>query len=332
MDSKRITIDDVARDLQLSKTTVSRAISGKGRVGQATRERVMEYIQRTGYKPSTIARGLANSRTYNIAFVMPGDTMATDMPFFQKCLWGISNAAAARDYDVILAMVSENDISQLKRLTDNSKIDGVILGRSYKKDPVEEFLKQSGLPFVVIGTSSDGSVIQIDNDHVGACDEITEFVLKKGCRRPVLIGGDSRAMVNEQRVRGFMKACGRYLIEPEIMLDCERIPEIEKAVEKSLGQGADCIVCMDDGICAEVVSKLEKEGVAFPKDISIVSFYNSPLLDHITPKITALSFDVKELGENSCSILIEDIDGTLNDKKMLLGYRLLRRGSVVGRN
>ena len=66
MENKKVTIDDIARELNVSKTTVSRAISGKGRISTATRERVMQYIQAANYKPNVIAKGLAKSKTYNI--------------------------------------------------------------------------------------------------------------------------------------------------------------------------------------------------------------------------------------------------------------------------
>lgn len=84
MENKKMTIDDIARELQVSKTTVSRAISGKGRISKSTRERVIRYIQEMNYKPNAIAKGLAQQKTYNIGFVMPNDYSLVDLPFFQK--------------------------------------------------------------------------------------------------------------------------------------------------------------------------------------------------------------------------------------------------------
>ena len=125
MEVKKMTIDDIARDLGISKTTVSRAISGKGRIGQETRDRVLRYIEENNYRPSAIAKGLAQSKTFNIAFVMPGDYSNADLPFFQKCMWGISIMASQRDYDVIISMVDEGNLSQLVRMIDHHKTDGV---------------------------------------------------------------------------------------------------------------------------------------------------------------------------------------------------------------
>ena len=86
---KNITIADVAEALGVSKTTVSRAISGKGRIGRETRERVLAYIEEHDYKPNVIAKGLAQSKTYNICVVMPGEYDVVDLTFFQECLFGI---------------------------------------------------------------------------------------------------------------------------------------------------------------------------------------------------------------------------------------------------
>ena len=102
LDNKKITIADVAQALSVSKTTVSRAISGKGRISEETRTRVLEYIEQNDYKPNVIAKGLAQQKTYNIALVIPGDCNLVDMPFFQNSMQGICEEASRQDYDVML--------------------------------------------------------------------------------------------------------------------------------------------------------------------------------------------------------------------------------------
>ena len=198
-----ITIGDVAEALGVSKTTVSRAISGKGRIGAETRKRVLEYIKKNHYRPNVVAKGLAKSKTYNIGWVMPGDSNVSDLPFFQRCMMGISEVAAAGDYDILISMVFDRDISQLKSVVKNRKVDGIILGRTLVEDEGIEFLKESDIPFVVIGSSLDDDVIQIDNDHVKACRELTSIVIMKGVRRLALIGGSTNHVVNLTRRKGF---------------------------------------------------------------------------------------------------------------------------------
>ena len=135
---QKMTISDVAEALNISKTTVSRAISGKGRIGAETRRRVLEYIEEHNYKPSVIAKGLAQSKSYNIGWVMPSDYSVVDLPFFQKCLMGLLEMAAPVDYDVLVCTVSPDDMSQLERIVENHKVDGVVLGRTLVNDAPAE--------------------------------------------------------------------------------------------------------------------------------------------------------------------------------------------------
>ena len=122
--NKNITISDVAEALGVSKTTVSRAISGKGRIGEATRLRVLEYIEQCDYKPNVIAKSLAQSKTFNICVVMPGDFALMDLPFFQSVILGIQEIAGINEYDILLCVCSDSDISGLERIISNGKVDG----------------------------------------------------------------------------------------------------------------------------------------------------------------------------------------------------------------
>ena len=136
---KNITIADVAEALGVSKTTVSRAISGKGRIGRETRERVLAYIEEHDYKPNVIAKGLAQSKTYNICVVMPGEYDVVDLTFFQECLFGIQEIAGSMEYDILLSICRKNDISSLERIIANHKVDGVILMRTFVEDEQIDF-------------------------------------------------------------------------------------------------------------------------------------------------------------------------------------------------
>ena len=200
------TILDIAEDLHLSKTTVSRALSGKGRVSAQTRERVNAYIKENGYRPNLVAKSLAVSRTFNIGVALPTDAEANEIPFFQVCLHGITEAANARDYDVVLNVMTQRDISSLKRMVRNKKVDAVIITRLVSDDKAVAFLLESGLPFALIGTSDEASIVQIDCDHASGCREVTAHALGGGGRRVALLAGDPRHHVNKDRYSGFLAA------------------------------------------------------------------------------------------------------------------------------
>lgn len=325
------TIADIARELGVSKTTVSRAISGKGRISDKTRERVLSFIEENKYRPNPLAKGLANSRTYNICWAMPGDSTITELPFFQRCLLGIVETAAGNDYDILISMTYEETTAQLARIVDNRKVDGVILGRTLIDDKNVAMLKKKGIPFVVIGSTDEKDVIQVDNDHIKACRELTDILIMKGMRRFALIGGNMDHMVNRTRYEGFKSALHARNINPDpnlIYFNNEKDEEIERAVDNSLMHNAECIICMDDRLCATAVNKLRRDGVMIPEEIRIASFYNSRLLDNVRTPVTSLQYDPKELGAAACKALLDLIEGREVDKKQLLSYEVLLKNST----
>lgn len=328
---EKITIGDIADALGISKTTVSRAISGKGRIGSETVQRVQEYIKEHDYRPNPLAKGLANARTYNLAWVMPGDSEVTDLPFFQKCMIGISEVASERDYDVIMSLVYDDDMSSLVRIVKNHKVDGVILGRTLVKDERIEYLKSQGIPFVAIGSCSYDNVIQVDNDHLKACSEFTGALVLKGLKNLSLIGGMSTHMVNQSRKRGFEEGLetNKLAVEKKnIYMDCISDSAINRAVEDVLKKNIDCIVCMDDRICSQVLEHLRNLRIEMPADIKVASMYNSVLLDNVVPAITAINYDPKELGYEACKVILNKISGEEVALKTLMGYNILMRGST----
>jgi DNA-binding LacI/PurR family transcriptional regulator len=322
---KYYTIDDIAKELGVSKTTVSRAISGKGRIGAETRERVKRFIGEHNYRPNVLAKGLAQNKTFNIGLAMPEEFGVGDLPFFQKCVNGICQTAAQNDYDVILFRTTGTDLSQLKRIINNHKVDGVIQTRTIVDDNSVKLLKERDIPFVVIGSSLDTEVTHADNDHVSACRTLTNLLLSRGLRHFALIGGAMEYFVNRNRLLGYQTALEEYQgnAPGRTYLNVTKEPQIAKAVDDALSDGADCIVCMDDFICSRVAARLAERSVRVPDDISVATFYSSILLEHNNPLITGLEFDATKLGGIACQMLIDKLAGENVDDFMSPDYRLL---------
>ncbi len=331
MGDKKLTIGDIAKELGVSKTTVSRAISGKGRIGTETREKVLQYIEEHNYRPNVIAKGLAQSRTFNIGLVIPGDYNVVELPFFQNCMLGISKVASSMDYDVLISVVTEDDISQLQRAVINHKVDGVILTRTLVEDAPAKYLKEMRIPFVAIGSTDDRSIIQIDNDHWSACRELTEKLLDQGMRKIALIGGNQSYMVTRNRLGGFLDAYRRQGLEPEkahIHLDVEEGAVVKELVQQMLTEGMECIIAMDDYLCSCILNTLQQQHISVPEQIKVVSFYDSSFLENHIPAITSIQFDVEELGRMTCKTLLGIIEGEDVPEKSLLGYDISLREST----
>lgn len=328
---KNLTISDVAKALGVSKTTVSRAISGKGRIGAETRERVLAYIKEHNYKPNALAKGLAQLKTFNLGVVLPEDYTLVDLPFFQTCLMGISEVAVSMDYDILLTMGRENENTQLMRMVENHKVDGIILMRTFTKDQSVEYLKEMGTPFVTVGSTNYSDVIQIDNDHKNACRELISILLMKKMERIGIVGGIESHVVTQNRLRGYMEAyenAGITVDKDIIYVNADREAMIERAVEKLLEAEVDCIACLDDAVCMQVLNKLQQEHVKVPEQMKVASFYDSSVLENHIPSITSLSFNVRELGMTACRTLLDMIEGKEVEKRTLLGYEVILKEST----
>ncbi len=328
---KNITIEDIAAELGVSKTTVSRAISGKGRIGAETRARVMEYINIHGYKPNIIAKGLAQSKTYNICVVLPSDYNLADLPFFQTVQVGICEYLSARDYDVVLTNVSGDNIGNLERIISNRKVDGVLLTRTEQDDKAVAYLKDRKVPFVTLGTCQDKEAFQIDADHRGGSRELTTILIMKGMKRIALLGGNSRHIVTESRLKGFMEAHQEMGMVHPRQLFFENLlteSEIEQALDNALKEKADSIICMDDHICGTVLRKLKRDSIRIPQELKVASFFGSTLLNNHSPGVSCLEFDTKELGMMAGKIILEILQGENIPQKTLLGYKVILKEST----
>ena len=331
-EEKRIyTIDDIARELGVSKTTVSRAISGKGRIGQATRERVLAFIKEHDYRPNVVARGLAQRKTYNIALLMPKDYVATEFLFFKDCMNGICEVASEYNYDITISMIDGEDISQIQRLEANRKVDGIIVSRAVVSSKVQKYLKECREPFVLIGPSDDPNIPFIDNKNQEAGKELTSIMLMKGFRNLALLGGNQSYNVTGSRYQGFLDAhheLGIPVDENLIFMNVDNQLVVSEAVSKLYAAGADGIVCMDDVICSMCMSSLREKKIQVPAQIKAASMYDSKNLEYHNPPVTSIKFDAVRLGKMACTKLLKILGENPQEEITPLNYQVVLREST----
>ncbi len=331
--ANQISINDVAEALGVSISTVSRAISGHGRVGKATRERVLAYIDEIGYMPNSLTYKVEKKRTANICACIPGAFGPMDMEFFQSCLAGIQEICLSNNFDIIISLCLDDDLSSLERVVENKKVDGVILLRTYTEDPQIEYLKQHEIPFVTVGRTPEkyGTVYQVDHDHEAACKELTQVILMKGMRKTALIGSEPELIITRKRVAGYKAAileAGLPLDEDLIFFGGNNNMMVDNAIKEAIAKGVDCILCSDDDICNRVLSRLADMDLHIPDDIRVASFYCSRALERNTPSITAISFDSQQMGMLSCQVLLDLIGGKEVQNLSLLPYEVVLKEST----
>lgn len=273
---KPIDITQIAQALGVSKATVSRAISGNGRISAATRQRVLDYVKEHNYTPSMMAHGLVKRCSYNISLVISTQFSDFELPFLRKVMRSVYQVAGDSDYDVLLTLVGENETRPVERLLDNRKIDGLILTRTLERDPLIPLLKARKVPFVAIGQPEDDQVLSVDHDQVGGCREMTSLLLMKGMKHIALLGGSMLYTVNQSRLEGFRQAyvkMGQKIDENLLFLELESDDLRMEAVQQAVERGADCILCMDERLAQLTLNMLKQLNLRVPQDIRLASLY-----------------------------------------------------------
>lgn len=328
---EKITIDDIAKALGVSKTTVSRALSGKGRISDSTKKRVIEYAREHDYKPNVMARGLAQSRTYNIAVVTPQENEDMNLAFFHRCLVGIVSETERFGYDVLTTVERGNRDDELERIIRNGKVDGVILMRTFFNDKRIDYLQKNQVPFIVVGGYQDSDVIQVDNDNFGGSRQMTDALLKNGVQKPALFGGPKELIVTHERLQGFMQAVTDFGMETDnslVFMNTQDEGVLSSDISKALKAGVDCILCMDDDIADKALKVCHEKNISVPDQVKIASFYDAPILSRNIPQISAVAYDEAELGKKAAETLIRMINGDSVQDITVRKFEVMLRGST----
>lgn len=324
-------MDMLAEELGYSKSTISRAISGKGRVKPETKNAILKYCEKVGYNTRTEPEENQIARTYNLAVVLPSEQEILEIPFFYNCMMGICESAKASGYHTIIIPLRKGELQFLKDILEQGKADGVILMRTWSADVVIEYLLSQNSPFIVLGKPKKTSVQYVDHDTVKACKEMTSLLLARDMKRIALLGGNMHHTVTQDRLEGFREGFFLYdrtPINELIRLNCNRKEIVFEVVEMFLNSNTECIVCMDDKICCQVLEKLRAMSVTVPGDIRIASFYDSYLLEQNNPSVTSVKFNEQMLGMLACDRLIGRIENNECRSEINKNYKICLRAST----
>ncbi|KAB1438008.1 LacI family DNA-binding transcriptional regulator [Candidatus Galacturonibacter soehngenii] len=329
-ESKKITIQEIAKKLDLSPTTVSRAISGKGRIGLETKNKVFQFLEEYQYIPNTTEK--TKKRSKNICVLLPGEEGHAQLPYFQEILLSVYDCFSAWGYGVLLVKTTSTNIGELMSLVEQRKIDGAIFTRTMEGDLAIRYLEKQKIPFVVIGSWVEEQVIQVDFDQEGGCKDLASVLLRMNIKKIACVCGDAGHIVTQSRLRGIRDAYQEagVLMDEDLLYTGAVYPSIvEKDVAKILKKGVDCILCLDDNICLSVLNALHKSRVKIPKDIKVASCYGGKSLANCYPSITCLEFDVKEIGGVASKKLLDAMSGKVDYNKLILGYNVLIKESTM---
>lgn len=325
-----MTLDEMARELGVSKSTVSRALSGKGRIGSETRRKIMEYAKQ---QESRTENGTEiRTPTKNLGVILPADVYLNGGPYFQECVLGICETATLMDYDVLITSGTANDVSGIRALVEKDKVDGIILTRSLSDDRAVQYLTGVDFPVGLTGIC-DEDIIQVDTDNEGAAESLTSLLIGRGYRKFALLIDTLDYRVNRSRHGGFGRALLKNGLSPEKQLVYAGTlnPDLmDSLIGSIISQKVECIICGDDVICTKIMSSLQSQGYRIPRDVAVASLYNSPNLDCFTPSVTAVNVSARQVGNMIARQMINFLAGKDYQKKTMVDFEILMRKSTRG--
>lgn len=325
-----MTITEVANALGLSVSTVSRALTGKGRISEETKRKVAAFVRECELKEQ---EGKSPAMTGNLGVILPADIYSSNEPYFQECILGICEAAAVLDYNVLIATATGSDITGIRALVEKKKADGIILMRSMEDDKAVRYLEKQSLPIGLTGGCTNEKIIQVDTDNEAASEALTSFLIGSGYRKFALIMENMEYIVNKKRYRGFCKALEKHGIDREKQVFYTNFPGIDvidSIISAVMVEKVECIVCGDDVICTRMMSNLQAGGYRIPRDIAVASLYNSSNLDCFTPPVTAVSVSARRVGNIVCREMIHCLTGKEYQLRTKVDYEILVRKSTNG--
>jgi LacI family transcriptional regulator len=312
-----ITMADVAREAGVSLMTVSRVVNKKGEVSQATRRRVQAVIEKLGYRPSSIARGLVTKRTSAVGLVVPDNAN----PFFSELARGAERVAYGRGYSVFLCNTDEDPERELAvlRSLEEKRVDGVILCSSrLDESTLREALSRH--PASVLFNRrlvEDGVGLVLVDDRAGGW-MVTTHLLSTGHRAVGLLAGPAVSYSGWQRSEGYGAVLAEWGIarRPEWTRHCS--PTVEggdQAARELLAAcpGVTAICCFNDLVAVGALRACAGRGLSVPDDLAIVGFDDIPLAGLVTPSLTTCRVSRTELGGQAMRLLLAEMSGCLDE-------------------
>jgi len=329
-----VTIYDVAREAGVSMATVSRVVNNNPNVKPATRKKVYEAIERLGYRPNAVARGLASKKTTTVGVVIPDISNA----IFAEVARGIEDIANMYHYNIILCNADkkkEKEIRVINTLLEK-QVDGLLFMGGAVTEEHQQAFKTSNVPIVLCATSDESEEIpSVDIDHESAAYDAVMNLIANGHKRIAMISGTLQDPANGYaRFQGYKRALessgitydeslvriGNYRYESgaeamKFFIDMDKRPTAVFSATDEMAIGA--IHCIQDN------------GLNVPTDISVISVDNSRMASMVRPQLTAVAQPMYDIGAVSMRLLTKLMKKEhVEHSKVVLPHDLIARQSV----
>lgn len=336
---KEITIYDIAKALNFSPSTISRALNDHHSISDKSIKLIKATAQKMGYRPNSIAASLRNNKSNTLGIMIS----RINRPFIASLISGVESRARKAGYNVIITQsndIYENEVNNAKALYD-SRITGLVASLSMETKDLSHFQQfiDQGIPIVFVDRVPKGLhayYVIIDNYMAGY--RATKHLIEQGCTRIAHFAGAQHSNVYEGRKKGYEDALreNNMIIDPELILEFSTLSFAEgrKATKKllSLPKPPDGIFSANDTAAVSAIIYAKKHGVRVPEDLAVVGFNDDPIASIVDPGLSTITHPAQKMGKISAQLILDHADkkkdDDLTDIKMLNTELLIRESSL----
>lgn len=313
MKNTQATIRDIAIKLDISISTVSRALRGVSDVNPVTKKAVVEMASQLNYEPNRVAQSLRIKRTNTLGVIVP----EIALHFFSSAISGMQEEASRHGYSIMICQSLESYETEKQniRMLAANRVDGLLISISSETDDYRHIrqLIDKDIPIVlfdrIIDTLPVSKVVVDDNE--GAFKAV-DHLIQSGCRRIAYLGGPSGLYISNQRKKGYLDALKKHNIDidNELIIHChelrdEPVSRIKSVLELPLEKRPDALFCFNDPIAVTAMQAAKEKNIRVPEEISIVGFTNEPVSAFIEPSLTTVSQPSHAMGQRAIQLFIE---------------------------
>jgi DNA-binding LacI/PurR family transcriptional regulator len=334
---KETTILDIARELNVSKSTVSRALKDHSSIGNATKKAVLELAKKYNYHPNNIAYSLSKKSTRTIGVIVP----LLSHYYFSTVISGIEELAYKSGYKVIICQSAESYEREVivSQALLSSKIDGLIVSISRETSNSDHFkvYQDKNVPIVFfdrVCPDMEVSTVTVD-DYQGAFTAVEHLIIE-GRRKIAHFAGPPLLQISRQRIMGYKDALSKNGLpfDEKLLIDCGSGLEQEngsEAAQKMLDAGIrpDAVFAVCDPIAIGIMITLKKNHIKIPDEVAVVGFCDEPVAKIIEPPLSSLEQPAFRIGETAVELLLNQIKSKmpLAEKKILTAELKVRESS-----
>lgn len=309
----KINLETIAKELNLSIATISKALNDSFEISFETKKRVLEKAKQLNYQANPLAIALRNKRTYTIAIVFP----EMDNNFFSLAIKGIESIAYPMGYHILIYPTNESFKREKAtlELLHNGRVDGVMISLSSQTKEtthIDKLIKHN-LPVVLFDRVSQKlQAPKVVTDDYKSAYLATKHLIEVGCKEIAYLSFSEHLNIDKQRLKGYRDALfdKKMTYDPKLIVKCGNYEKENKMIIKNL-----LIQNIPDGILASVeelilpcIENCNELNIKFPNDIKLIGYSNSPIARFLNPSLSTIVQPAFEMGQKAASILIQLID------------------------